>query len=58
MKAFNVMVMRNKSNIVTFNNDQGFSVGYSALLSSFYYDGPPLMLAFQLGFQGFEGLNG
>ena len=35
-----------------------FSLGYSALPSLFCCDGPPLVLAFQLGFQGFEGLNG
>jgi hypothetical protein len=27
-----------------------FSLGYSALPSSFYCDGPPPILAFQLGF--------
>jgi hypothetical protein len=35
-----------------------FSLGYSALPSLFCSDGPPSVLAFQLGFQGFEGLNG
>jgi hypothetical protein len=35
-----------------------FSLGYSALPSSFGCDWPTLMLAFQLGFQGVEELNG
>ena len=35
-----------------------FSLGYLTLPASFYYDGPPPMLAFQLSFQGFERLNG
>jgi hypothetical protein len=35
-----------------------FSLGYLALPSIFFYDGLPLVLAFQLGFQGFEGHNG
>jgi hypothetical protein len=35
-----------------------FSMRYSALPSLFCCDGPPSVLAFQLGFQGFEGLNG
>ena len=34
-----------------------FSLGYSTLPYSFCYDGPPLVLAFQLGFQGLKGLN-
>jgi len=59
-KAFNVTVTRSRSNIVTFNNDRGvfFSLGYLALPSIFFYDGLPLVLAIQLGFQGFEGHNG
>jgi len=32
-----------------------FFLGYSTLPYSFCGDGPPPMLAFQLGFQGFEG---
>jgi hypothetical protein len=35
-----------------------FCLGYSVLLSLFYCDGPSLVLALQLGFQGFERPNG
>jgi hypothetical protein len=60
MKTFNVVVIRNRSNTVTLTMDEVsfFSLGYSTLPSSFFYDGPPPVLAFQLGFQGFKGPNG
>jgi len=34
-----------------------FSLGYSIFTSSFGCDGPALVLAFQLGFQGAKGRN-
>ena len=59
MKAFNIMVTRSRSIIVTLPTPKMsfFSLGIRFLPSSFGCDGPALVLAFQLDFQGVEGLN-
>jgi hypothetical protein len=59
IKAFNVIVTRSMSNIVTFNNDRGvFIICRVFNLALLCCDGSPLVLAYQLGIQGFKGLNG